>query len=249
VRRHADPEEFAARVTGATIDAVGRHGKFLVLRLDTDDALVVHLGMSGQLRRAVSEAEPFVKHTHVVLTFAGGDQLRFVDPRTFGQMFVARYDAVAGVVESLAHLGVDALDALASDDARRAFAKRLRERTTKVKPLLMDQTFVAGLGNIYSDEVLHIAGVRWDRSGTSLSDDEVERLLDAMTTTLADAIALGGSSLADAQYVDLFGASGGYQERHLVYAREGEPCPRCGHPIVRARFANRSTFFCEQCQR
>jgi formamidopyrimidine-DNA glycosylase len=249
VRRHAAPGEFVERVSGATFTDVGRHGKFLVLRLDTGDALVVHLGMSGQLRRATSSDEPLAKHTHVVFTFAGGDQLRFVDPRTFGQMFVARFDEVSGVVESLAHLGVDALVALATPDARDALAKRVTARSTKLKPLLMDQTFVAGLGNIYSDEVLHTAGLRWDRAGESLTPEEVDALLDAIATTLADAVECGGSSLADAQYVDLFGRAGRFQERHRVYAREDEPCTRCGRPIVRTRFANRSTFYCEHCQR
>jgi formamidopyrimidine-DNA glycosylase len=245
IRRHADTAEFTAPLVGATIRRVGRHGKFLVLRLDVPHALVVHLGMSGQLRRAASADEPLVKHTHVVCTFATGDQLRFVDPRTFGQMYVTAAAGSDTVVAPLAHLGTDALDRRVSCAT---LGPLLARRHVKVKTLLMDQTFVAGIGNIYSDEILFAAGVRWDRTADSLSAEEVARLVDAIGVTLRDAVRHGGSSLADAQYVDVFGRPGRYQHRHRVYAREGMACTRCDRPVERARFTNRSTFFCPTCQ-
>ena len=244
VRRHAKGPAFAACLVDRRITGVARRGKYLVCGLDNADALVVHLGMSGQLLRVRSAREPRHRHTHVVVTFTQGGQLRFVDPRTFGEMFVTPTDAAGWVIE-LAHLGPDPLDAVHSWEQ---FGARLAARTTKLKPLLMDQRFLAGLGNIYSDEILWAAGLRWDRSGDSVRDPEVRRLARAITETLQEAVKCRGSSLADEQYVDLFGRPGGFQRFHNVYAREGLACPRCRHVIVRERVGGRSTFWCPACQ-
>jgi len=241
LRRYEQLGDFDRVVRGRRVVTVGRRGKNIVVGFDNDASLVVHLGMSGQLLHAPAPkrvAPPI--HTHVVLRVAGAGEVRYVDPRTFGELFV-----VPAGVEPLAHLGPDALDALPIE----VFAALLGSRRVQMKALLMDQRAIAGLGNIYSDEALFAAGVRGNRSSASLSSEEINALHRAITTILRDAVAAGGSSLADAQYVDLRGEIGRYQQRHAVYAREGKPCVRCGTAIERARWGGRSTFSCPTCQR
>jgi formamidopyrimidine-DNA glycosylase len=245
VRRHHNRKQFAGRLVDHKITSVERRGKYLLLQLDGDDVLVVHLGMSGQLLRAKSSREAMAKHTHVVITFTQGGQLRFVDPRTFGELFVAPYDGIEQEVDELAHLGIDPLETAMSWDY---FGELVAQRHAKLKPALMDQKFIAGIGNIYSDEILFTAGLRWDRMSDSLSPEEVRRLYRSVVETLQDAVKYRGSSLADEQYVDLFGNKGEYQLHHKVYAREGDPCRRCRQPIVREKAGGRSTFFCAACQ-
>jgi len=245
VRRHKNKKEFVDVLNGRKIMAVQRRGKYLVMKLDGNDALIVHLGMSGQLLRAKTAREKAPKHTHVVITFTQGGLLRFVDPRTFGEMFVTAYDEIDQQVEELAHLGLDPLETALSWDL---FGRMLAERKTKLKPLLMDQKFIAGIGNVYSDEILFEAGLKWERQSDSLSQQEVRRLYRAISETLQGAVKYRGSSLADEGYVDLFGKPGEYQEHHQVYGREGQSCVRCRRPIQRARYSNRSTFYCDSCQ-
>ncbi|HZP29080.1 MAG TPA: bifunctional DNA-formamidopyrimidine glycosylase/DNA-(apurinic or apyrimidinic site) lyase [Acidimicrobiia bacterium] len=245
VRRHRTRKQFADRLVGRTFTGVDRRGKYLLCRLDDANVLVVHLGMSGQLLHAARAREARPKHTHVVISFQQGGQLRFVDPRTFGEMFVTEYAGVEQQVTELAHLGIDPLSRTMSWEH---FGDLISKRRTKLKPLLMDQKFMAGIGNIYSDEILWGAGLRWDRTSDTLTDQEVRRLYRAMMETLQDAVKYRGSSLADEQYVDLYGKPGEFQHHHNVYAREGDPCPRCRHAIVRLRVGGRSTFYCEACQ-
>ncbi|MCU1429228.1 MAG: DNA-(apurinic or apyrimidinic site) lyase [Actinomycetia bacterium] len=245
IRRHKSKKAFISAVEGHTIKSVTRRGKYIVMRLDGDTALVAHLGMSGRLLRAKNAKVPSPKHLHVVFTFSDNSQLRFVDPRTFGEMFVTSYLEIEDEVTELAHLGVDPLDEAMSWET---FGRLITSRHTKLKTLLMDQKFVAGIGNIYSDEILFAAGLRWDRTADSLSAEEIRRLSRAIIETLNEAVKYRGSSLADEQYVDLFGQPGGFQDRHQVYDREGKSCPRCYRTLVRARYSNRSTFFCEACQ-
>jgi len=245
VRRHKNKKEFIALLEGHKIAGVQRRGKYLVFKLDGTEALVVHLGMSGQLLRAKSAREKAPKHTHVVIHFTQGGLLRFVDPRTFGEMFVTNYDDLEQQVEELAHLGLDPLETAMSWDL---FGRMLAEKHARLKPLLMDQKFIAGIGNVYSDEILFQAGLKWDRMSDGLSQQEVRRLYRAIFETLQEAVKYRGSSLADEQYVDLFGNPGEYQHHHQVYDREGQACPRCRHTVHRARYANRSTFYCESCQ-
>ncbi|HEY3671478.1 MAG TPA: bifunctional DNA-formamidopyrimidine glycosylase/DNA-(apurinic or apyrimidinic site) lyase [Acidimicrobiia bacterium] len=245
VRRHHNRKQFAQRLVNHKITGVERKGKYLLLRLDGDDVLVVHLGMSGQLIRTKSSRDPMAKHTHVVITFTQGGQLRFVDPRTFGEMFVTEADTVEKDVTELAHLGIDPLETALSWEY---FGQMLAARHAKLKPLLMDQKFIAGIGNIYSDEILWGAGLRWDRMSDALTSEEVRRLYRSMMEILQEAVKHRGSSLADEQYVDLFGRPGEYQQFHNVYAREGQSCPRCRHIVMRERVSGRSTFFCSACQ-
>jgi formamidopyrimidine-DNA glycosylase len=245
IRRHKTKKNFISKLEGRKITAVQRKGKYLMLKLDDGNLLVIHLGMSGQLLRAKSAKEPMLKHTHVVVTFTQGGQLRYVDPRTFGELFVRTPDELAHEVRELAHLGFDPLEDVMSWTS---FGDLLHQKKTKLKALLMDQKFLAGIGNIYSDEILFAAGLRHDRGSESLTAQEVRRLYRAMVETLQDAIKHRGSSLADEQYRDLFGEVGDFQSLHKVYDREGEPCRRCRSPIVRMKLAGRSSFMCEQCQ-
>lgn len=243
VRRHDDPAEFVARVAGRTIAGTGRRGKFLLVDLDSGDTVVAHMGMSGQLLR-LDPAADAVRHTHVRLAFDGGPDLRFVDPRTFGQMFVTTRDG-GGTVPELAHLGFDPLE----PGAGRALGELLAGRPTRLKPLLMDQTRIAGIGNMYADEILHAAGLHPDRPARSVTGPEAAQLHRSMKSVLGAAIRHRGSSLADEQYRDLYGRIGGYQKRHEVYDRAGEGCRRCGGTVVRARANGRSSYFCPGCQR
>jgi len=264
VRRHASAKQFRTLLEGRTIRSVGRLGKYLLLGLDNSSTLVVHLGMSGQLLRVKSPKEPKPKHTHVVVTFTQGGELRYVDPRTFGEMFVstpppkddpAPVPVSPGItgegllirrnIPELAHLGFDPIEDMMSWDR---FAYMLRARHAGLKGLLMDQQFAAGIGNLYSDEILFAAGLRYDRSSDSLSATEIRRLYRSMVETLTEAIKHRGSTLADEQYRDLFGEIGDYQGSHQVYDREGQPCRRCRNEIVRVKVGGRSTFLCEHCQ-
>jgi len=245
VRRHSSAKQFRSLVEGRVIKSIGRAGKNLLLGLDNGDTLVVHLGMSGQLFRAKNANEPKVVHTHVIITFTQGGELRFVDPRTFGELFVSHPAEDGTELPELAKLGFDPLeDVISWPD----LARKLASRHTTLKTLLMDQEFVAGIGNIYADEILFAAGLRYDRGSDSLSSQEVRRLSRAMVETLTEAVKRRGSSLADSQYRDLFGEVGDYQGQHQVYDREGQPCRRCRNRIVRVKASSRSTFFCEHCQ-
>jgi formamidopyrimidine-DNA glycosylase len=213
---------------------------------------MVHLRMTGQLLLA----EPGTlrpPHTHVVVHLAplapgtDGHELWFVDPRTFGEVVVFDPDHVAVEVPELANLG---LDPIADEFDAAELHDLLRRRTTHLKPLLLDQHVVAGVGNIYADEILHAARLHPDLPGTLLRRADSQRLHDAMQRILHDAIRAGGSTLRDAQYVDLMGAGGSYQDDHLVYGRAGERCRTCGRGVVRRVVrAGRSTHFCPVCQR
>ena len=174
------------------------------MRLDGREALIVHLGMSGQLLKAKSARDKAPKHTHVVITFTQGGLMRFVDPRTFGEMFVDAVRRPRQQVEELAHLGLDPLETALSWEL---FGRMLAEKNMRLKALLMDQKFIAGIGNIYSDEILFQAGLRWDRMSDSLSQQEVRRLYRAIVETLQDAVKYRGSSLADEQYATCSGSS------------------------------------------
>ena len=243
IRRHAKRKEFSDRLVGRKFTKAERRGKYVLLHMDNGDVLVTHFGMSGQFVRA-NKRVPLPPHTHVVLTFAQGGDLRFVDPRTFGEMFVATTDEL-GKVKELQHLAIDPLDHVFT---WQAFGAALAQRGTKMKQLLMDQKFVSGLGNIYSDDILFRAGVRGIRPAGSITDAEIARIHRASRAVLEHAVEAGGSSLADAQYVDLYGQPGRFQLSHAVHAPAGEPCPRCGATVTRQRMGGRFGYWCPRCQ-
>lgn len=243
IRRHPNRKAFEAALTGATITKVSRKGKYLLLHLDTKATLVVHLGMSGQLIQCKAGA-PVVNHTHVVLDFTTGGQLRYIDPRSFGEMFLSQAQDWDQVSE-LGKLGIDPLEQPLS---WQMMLETLARRHAKMKGLLMEQDFICGIGNIYSDEILFHSGIRHDRPSDTLSSSEVRRLYRAIHEILQDAIRYRGTSADDEQYRDLHGQVGEYQQFLKVYQREGQPCRRCRTLIERQKWSNRSTFFCPQCQ-
>jgi formamidopyrimidine-DNA glycosylase len=245
--RRTSREALIAGLTGTALTAAGRRGKYLICPLDSGDSVMIHLRMSGQLR-LVPSGSPRPLHTHVAMELSGGEELRFIDPRTFGEVVVFDPSRADAEVPELARLGPDPMvDGLTA----RALRVLVRGRSRPIKGLLLDQHAVAGLGNIYSDEVLHAAGVRFDRPAGSLRPQEVARLHQAIGDILGAAIEAGGSTLPDARYVGLSGQPGRYQQQHRVYGREGGPCLRCGarSSVTRARYVGRSTFFCPRCQR
>ncbi|MGH2640289.1 MAG: bifunctional DNA-formamidopyrimidine glycosylase/DNA-(apurinic or apyrimidinic site) lyase [Actinomycetota bacterium] len=243
IRRHGKRKEFTSRLEGRKLTKVERRGKYLLVHLDSGDVVVTHFGMSGQFQRGNGRVaiEP---HTHVILTFQQGGDLRFIDPRTFGEMFVTTADEI-GKVKELQHIAIDPLDQVFTWPT---FQYLLAERGAKMKQLLMDQKFISGLGNIYSDEVLFAAGLRYDRVSDTLSSQEVRRLYRAIQETIQEAIKLRGTTLDDEAYVDLFGKPGEYQAELKVYGREGEPCRRCRSPIQTVKVSQRTSYFCPQCQ-
>jgi len=251
VVRRTSREEVVHGLTGATFEAANRRGKYLLLPLDTGDELMIHLRMSGQ----VLIAEPGAtrpRHTHVVMSLTGRSatapiELWFVDPRTFGEVVVFDPARVDVELPDVALLGVDPI----VDDFDVATLRRLlRTRHRLLKPLLLDQHVIAGIGNIYADEILHSARLRPDRVSDELSTMSERRLHESIVSVLCEAIAAGGSTLGDEQYVDLFGGGGSYQEEHRVYGREGERCSTCGNGWIRRIVTGqRSTHFCPRCQR
>ena len=238
-------------LTGTTIVGAHRRGKYLFLPLDSGDEVMIHLRMSGQVLVAEAGAER-PPHTHVVLHLdpeESGErrELWFVDPRTFGEVVVFDPDHVEIELPDVARLGLDPIvDDLSLVELRRI----LRSRRRLLKPLLLDQHLIAGIGNIYADEILHEAGLRPDRISNELSTRSERRLHGAIHRILDEAIEAGGSTLGDAQYVDLFGEGGSYQDAHHVYGRAGERCRTCGVGWIRLTVsAQRSTHYCPRCQR
>jgi formamidopyrimidine-DNA glycosylase len=243
IRRHLPGDaHFAAMLGGRTIVDAARRGKYLWLPLDSGDAIIGHLGMSGQLLMQPATAED-EKHLRVRFTFTdGGPQLRFVDQRTFGGLSVS--EGGAELPGEISHIARDPIDPLFDDEA---FAARLRGKHTEVKRALLDQTLISGVGNIYADEALWRAHLHGARPTDQLTRPAVRRLLSHVRDVLGEAIVAGGTSF-DELYVNVNGESGYFDRSLNAYGREGRPCHRCGTPIRREQFMNRSSFSCPRCQ-
>jgi formamidopyrimidine-DNA glycosylase len=242
VRRHlAGPEDFQTALAGRTLAGTRRRGKYLWLSVG-EDALLAHLGMSGQL--LVGEPDrPLSPHVRIWFTFAdSGPDLRFTDQRTFGHMCLVRDGAE--LPAPIAHIAPDPLEP-AFDPG--ALAVRLRGRRTNVKRALLDQSLISGVGNIYADEALWRAGLHWARPTETLNGPEISRLVGAVHEVLTEALTAGGTSF-DSLYVNVNGESGYFDRSLAVYGREGLPCPRCGTPVRRDPFMNRSAYSCPSCQ-
>ncbi len=236
----------SAGLEGRTLQAARRRGKYLWLPTDDGEALLAHLGMSGQLLVQPPDA-PDETHLRVRLRFAdGGRELRFVDQRTFGGLSVQPMAGGSedGVPVPVAHIARDPLDAN-FDDA--AFAAALRRRHTGVKRALLDQSLVSGIGNIYADEALWQVGLHYARPTETLTRAEVTRLLAAVRGVMGAALEQGGTSF-DSLYVNVNGESGYFERSLEVYGRRELPCSRCGTPIRRDPFMNRSSYRCPRCQ-
>jgi formamidopyrimidine-DNA glycosylase len=255
LRRHPGPaEDFIHRLTGAVLAAPSRRGKYLWLPVaESDEALVVHLGMSGQVLLRDPDAE-IAKLTRIVLDVVqpghGPVRLDFVDQRIFGSMALDELVPTGDqpgerVPRSVVHIARDPLDPHFDD---RVFLDRLARRDTTIKRALLDQTLVSGIGNIYADEALWAARIHYDQPTRALSRARARTLLAEVRMVLAKALAEGGTSF-DAQYVNVNGASGYFSHSLNAYGQQGLPCPRCGTPIVREVFMNRGSHFCPRCQR
>ena len=255
--RHPEPEVFVDSVAGMRIEAVDRRGKYILIRLDGHASsspsatppdepggvvLVVHLGMTGQLR-LVDPMTPLEKHTHAVFSLDDGHHLRYRDPRRFGRLLLGTEEALLAA-KKMPRLGPEPID---PDFAAEELYRRLKKRRAPLKAVLLDQGAVAGVGNIYADESLFRARLRPGRIASTVSKQSARRLHEAMRESLRLAIANRGSSVDT--YRDAWGEVGGQQEKLLVYGRAGEPCFTCGRPLSSVRIAGRTTVFCRNCQR
>ena len=242
VRRHlAGARDFEDQLADQGVVGANRRGKYLWLSLDSGDAVLGHLGMSGQLLVRPRAADP-ERHLRAVLELSEGRDLRFVDQRMFGGLLVSPDGAE--LPPEIAHIARDPIDP-AFDEA--TFFASVRRRRTGVKRALLDQTLVSGVGNIYADEALWAARLHYARPTETLRRREVERLLDEVRGVMARALEQGGTSF-DALYVNVNGESGYFERSLAAYGQGGEPCPRCGTPIRRDPFMNRSSYTCPRCQ-
>ena len=250
-RRHVlGPEDLAGRLAGRQVSAARRRGKYLWLDLveadaagAADAALLLHLGMSGQLLVENAEA-PDEKHLHARFTFDDdGPELRFVDQRTFGGLAWSE-TGPDGIPLAIAHIAPDPFDPAYDRDAA---VRRIKAKGSEIKRVLLDQTVVSGIGNIYADEALWRAGIHGRRVASTLTKPAIARLLDHAQDVMTQALGEGGTSF-DALYVNVNGASGYFDRSLNAYGQVGRPCRRCGTLMVREHFMNRSSFFCPRCQ-
>jgi formamidopyrimidine-DNA glycosylase len=242
VRRHAKRKEFQDLLEGAKVETVGRVGTKILMELDNEHVLVVDLGTGGQLRKT-SASDEVVTHTHVVFSFTIGGQMRFIDPAKEGEMFVvpkAEMDAL--------DLGGHMIDPLEQQVAWQTFSEILDKQERTMKSLLMDQTFIVGLGDIYTDEILFESALRYDRMSSKLSSQDVRRLYRALMETLQDAVKARGTSYGEFEFRDLQGDPGQYQLELKVYEREGQSCRRCRQTIVKEQTKEMTSYYCPQCQ-
>jgi formamidopyrimidine-DNA glycosylase len=237
---------FVAELMGRRIEAVRRRGKYFWFALSSGDALLGHLGMSGQMLLQTPGAAD-EKHLRVRFVLTSPDaeplEMRFVDQRMFGGLLIS--DGGAELPTEIAHIGRDPLD---PEFDRDDVVRRMRRRTVGIKRQLLDQNLVSGIGNIYADEALWRAQLHFDRPGDRLTLAQARDVLGHATTVMQDALGQGGTSF-DALYVNVNGESGYFDRSLHAYGREGEPCDRCGTPLQRAAFMNRSSYFCPRCQR
>jgi formamidopyrimidine-DNA glycosylase len=245
-----DPAAVERNLPGRRIEAVERYGKFMLLRLSpahgemdspgalaTTPVLLVHLGMTGQIA-SIRASQPWEKHTHASFVLDDGRELRYTDARRFGRLAYLSGELLPA---ELRRFGADPLEV-----AVKEFVARVRSRRSRIKAMLLDQTVLRGVGNIYADESLWKAKIHPARLGASLTEKQVADLHRALQAILNKAILMRGSSISD--YLDAEGQPGEYQGQHRAYGREGQKCRRCGAIIRRAIVAGRSSYFCPKCQ-
>ena len=239
--RYKNRKQFTSELEGAKVISVQREGTLILVHLDEERVLGIDLGTSGRLRRCANKDKD-IPGTEIVVGFTQGGQLRLVDPDGDAQMFVVAEEELLEARPELADLGTDPLKEALSWTM---FAEMLRQRKAKLKTLLLDQSFIVGIGDIYADEILFNAGVRYDRVSDTLSTQEVRRLYRSLVETLHDAIKYRGTSLEDGTWVDLYGDPGEYQDHLQVYGRDGELSPRSRAPIQKAKFGGKWTYYCD----
>ena len=243
IKRHGRRKEFEAQLVGAKVEKIDRLGKRLLIDLDNARVLVVDLDSSGRLMKT-SASDDLVPHTHVVISFTIGGQLRIVDPKLTSEVFVTPKDELAEL-HALRRFEIDPLEIPLT---WQSLSSLLAQRTGSMKELLVDSRFICGLGDIYSDEVLFAAGIRYDRPVNKLSSQDVRRLYRALMETLQDAVKAGGTTWANYDFRDLQGNPGLFQLELKVYERDGEPCRRCRSLVVKESFNGRHTYLCPKCQ-
>ncbi|MCL6612063.1 MAG: bifunctional DNA-formamidopyrimidine glycosylase/DNA-(apurinic or apyrimidinic site) lyase [Peptococcaceae bacterium] len=242
VVRFPGPQAFMEGLAGKKVKKIDRRGKYLLIHLSGSMILAVHLRMTGRLIYLPPGTQPS-RHTHAVFRLSNGFEVHFSDMRQFGRLALLEADRLDDW-PGLKNLGIEPLD---KSFTRDFLKKELKRRRTRIKSLLLDQTFIAGIGNIYADEALHRARINPERTASGLTPREVARLYRAIREVLAEGIANRGTTFRD--YVDGLGQSGTNQVSLRVYGREGRPCPDCGQPVRRARLGGRSAYYCPGCQK
>ena len=243
VRRHPSRKAFVERLVGRKLAGAGRSGALLLLALDSGDALVADLASGGRLLKERTAA-PVEQRTDAVVTLATGGDLRFIDLGADGELYVADPTGLA----ELAGRQHGAIDPLTDAFTWQAFNARLLSRRVRLRPLLIDQSFVAGIGPMYADEILWSGGLRWDRGSDTLSAQEVRRLYRSIQEVIQEAVRLRGTSIGERLHVDLHGNKGEFQTQLNAYQREGQPCRRCRTPLVCEQADGGATYFCPRCQ-
>ncbi|MFZ5645301.1 MAG: bifunctional DNA-formamidopyrimidine glycosylase/DNA-(apurinic or apyrimidinic site) lyase [Bacillota bacterium] len=240
--KHPSPEFFAANITGKKIKKLGRRGKYLLIHLSGNYVLIIHFRMTGRLVYSPPGTDPS-KHTHALFKLSNNYELHFSDMRQFGRMALVeseQLDSFPGIKD----LGVEPLS---ENFTREYLKKELKRRRVKIKPLLLDQTLISGLGNIYADEALHRARINPEKTAANLTAREIALLCRAIRDVLEDGVANRGTTFRD--YVDGMGQAGTNQESLRVYDREGKPCFNCGKPVARTKIGGRSSYYCPRCQK
>jgi len=236
------PAEFIKRTEGKVFREIQRRGKFLIIELDSLDALIIHLKLTGQLIYFPKEGEE-LNYTRLMFIFYDHTQLNFADMRRFGSIWLIPQHKFS-LIPSLANLGPEPLE---DEFTLEKFKELVKGARGKIKSLLMDQSFIAGIGNVYSQEALFLAGIHPERKSSKLFDEEIRSLYNNLRKILQEAIYHRGSSVNN--YVDLAGKKGNYEPHLNIYGREGQSCPRCGANIRRITISGRGTYFCPKCQK
>lgn len=243
IPKHGRRKEFQALLDGAKIDRIDRAGQRIFLQLDNDKVMMVDLGETGQLLKTSASGE-VETHTHLVITFTIGGQLRLVDPKPSSEVFVGTPEEM----EANGYRTVEGIDPLEQQVTWPHFSGMLEEREQPMKDLLMDERFIVGLGNMYSDEILWTAALRYDRPSNKLTSQDVRRLYRALIETLQESLKARGTSWGPDGFTDLTGVPGQYQLELKVFEREGEACKRCRNIIVKEKYGDGFTYLCPQCQ-
>lgn len=243
VIKYPGPAEFCRLLQGKVITGIARRGKYLLFALSNDYTLVIHLRMTGRITAGNTGAEPYGKHTHVVFGLSGGWELLFTDQRKFGMLYLVKSGDWSRI-RGLRDLGPEPLE---EGFTLVCFGEMAEKMKGRLKSFLLNQNRIAGIGNIYADEILFEAGLHPERRLESLNRDEVGELYRAIRKKLAEGVEYRGTSFRD--YVDGKGEKGGFQERLHVYDRANKPCIRCGRSLVKTVVAGRGTVFCPHCQR
>lgn len=237
----ADVEKFKEELTNCKITAMDRRGKYIIIKLDSQKEMIIHLRMTGKL--LVKEVKSYRdKHTHVIFVLDDGQEIRFNNVRKFGRIYLIdpEHPEQAG---GYAELGPEPLS---SDFSVEDFKKLFDNRRGIIKSLLMNQKFIAGIGNIYADEILFMSGIKPDRTADTLTEKEKEKIYFNMREILAKGIKYGGTTFSD--YVNAFGEKGSFQMELKVYQREGQNCYECGTAVKKTKIGGRSTYYCSKCQ-